>query len=275
MPGARSPPTKRSAASAHLEVRLARNPAEVRRAQRLRYRVFYKEGAAIADAKTRLARRDIDAFDSICDHLLVIDHAQGRREKRAERRRHLSPAPAGHRRTPRRILHLVGIRDRKARQPPSVASLSRTRALLRAAAIPQQAHRRIALAWLLVLRLAASPRRDDRLRQPRRHRSRRQRDAAVVPASFRARAGGMARPRAAAPGHRHEPHAEGCDQSERGIARAAAADQGLSAARRYYRRRRGDRPAIRLHRCADHPAGLRAQCALCRAFRRQRRPPRG
>jgi L-ornithine Nalpha-acyltransferase len=59
-----------------LEVRLARNPTEVRRAQRLRYRVFYKEGAAIADAKTRLSRRDIDAFDSICDHLLVIDHAK-------------------------------------------------------------------------------------------------------------------------------------------------------------------------------------------------------
>jgi L-ornithine Nalpha-acyltransferase len=59
-----------------LEVRLARNPTEIRRAQRLRYRVFYKEGAAIADAKTRLSRRDIDAFDSICDHLLVIDHAK-------------------------------------------------------------------------------------------------------------------------------------------------------------------------------------------------------
>jgi putative hemolysin len=58
-----------------LEVRLARNAAEVRRAQRLRYRVFYKEGSAIADAKTMLARRDIDSFDSICDHLLVIDHA--------------------------------------------------------------------------------------------------------------------------------------------------------------------------------------------------------
>lgn len=60
-----------------LEVRLARNAAEVRRAQRLRYRVFYKEGSAIADAKTRLSGRDIDVFDSICDHLLVIDHASG------------------------------------------------------------------------------------------------------------------------------------------------------------------------------------------------------
>jgi len=58
-----------------LEVRLAQTAAEVRRAQKLRYRVFYKEGHALADAKTKLARRDIDAFDPLCDHLLVLDHA--------------------------------------------------------------------------------------------------------------------------------------------------------------------------------------------------------
>jgi L-ornithine Nalpha-acyltransferase len=64
-----------------LEVRLARNAAEVRQAQRLRYRVFYKEGSAIADATTRLSGRDIDAFDSICDHLLVIDHSDADESK--------------------------------------------------------------------------------------------------------------------------------------------------------------------------------------------------
>lgn len=64
-----------------LEVRLARNAAEVRRAQRLRYRVFYEEGSAIADAKSLFSGRDIDAFDSICDHLLVIDHAADRGHK--------------------------------------------------------------------------------------------------------------------------------------------------------------------------------------------------
>jgi len=58
-----------------LEVRLARNAAEVRSAQRLRYRVFYKEMSAVADAPTKLARRDIDPYDAICDHLLVLDHA--------------------------------------------------------------------------------------------------------------------------------------------------------------------------------------------------------
>jgi putative hemolysin len=65
-----------------LEVRLARNAADVRRAQKLRYHVFYKEMSAIPDAKTLLARRDIDAFDAICDHLLVIDHDAGLKNPR-------------------------------------------------------------------------------------------------------------------------------------------------------------------------------------------------
>src|SRR4051794_28018047 len=58
-----------------LEVRLAQEKREVKRAQKLRYRVFYQDGTAIADAATLLARRDKDAFDRICDHLMVIDHA--------------------------------------------------------------------------------------------------------------------------------------------------------------------------------------------------------
>lgn len=60
-----------------LEVRLARNAAEVRRAQRLRYQVFYREMSALAGAAVSLAQRDIDLFDAICDHLLVIDHGAG------------------------------------------------------------------------------------------------------------------------------------------------------------------------------------------------------
>ena len=58
-----------------LEVRLARDKRDVKRAQKLRYKVFYKDGTAIADAATMLAQRDKDAFDKICDHLMVIDHA--------------------------------------------------------------------------------------------------------------------------------------------------------------------------------------------------------
>jgi putative hemolysin len=58
-----------------LEVRLAARPGDVKRAQKLRYKVFYRDGGAIADAATMLARRDKDAFDKVCDHLMVIDHA--------------------------------------------------------------------------------------------------------------------------------------------------------------------------------------------------------
>src|SRR4051812_39331696 len=58
-----------------LEVRLAQEKREGKRAQKLRYKIFYRDGTAIADAATLLARRDKDAFDKICDHLLVIDHA--------------------------------------------------------------------------------------------------------------------------------------------------------------------------------------------------------
>ena len=57
-----------------LEVRLARTPAEVRRAQNLRYLVFYGEMAAQADAFTMATRRDRDQYDGLCDHLLVLDH---------------------------------------------------------------------------------------------------------------------------------------------------------------------------------------------------------
>src|SRR6266446_6803642 len=57
-----------------LEVRLARTATEIRRAQKLRYDVFYKELSAVADAALSFARRDIDLFDAVCDHLLVIDH---------------------------------------------------------------------------------------------------------------------------------------------------------------------------------------------------------
>ena len=61
--------------SGPLEVRLARGPREIWRAQRLRYRVFYQEMSAKPDAVSRMFRRDADRFDGACDHLLVIDHA--------------------------------------------------------------------------------------------------------------------------------------------------------------------------------------------------------
>ncbi len=58
-----------------LEVRLATSAAEVRRAQALRYHVFFEERSAVGDARTGSQHRDADRFDRICDHLLVLDHA--------------------------------------------------------------------------------------------------------------------------------------------------------------------------------------------------------
>ncbi|HXD44127.1 MAG TPA: GNAT family N-acyltransferase [Pseudolabrys sp.] len=63
----------------NLEVRLAHTAAEVRQAQKLRYRVFYREGSAVPNPARLIARRDVDAYDAICDHLLVIDHEQRER----------------------------------------------------------------------------------------------------------------------------------------------------------------------------------------------------
>ena len=56
-----------------LEVRLARSKRDIRRAQRIRFEVFYKEMSAKAGATAILNRRDADRYDRICDHLLVVD----------------------------------------------------------------------------------------------------------------------------------------------------------------------------------------------------------
>ena len=69
-----------------LEVRLARTRAEIKLAQRLRYQVFYEEMSAVPSRLAQFRRRDEDAYDAICDHLLVVDlskpegknHAGGR-----------------------------------------------------------------------------------------------------------------------------------------------------------------------------------------------------
>lgn len=58
---------------AGLEVRLARDEAEIAAAQELRYRVFYDELGAGSVAAAPVDRRDADRFDLVCDHLLVLD----------------------------------------------------------------------------------------------------------------------------------------------------------------------------------------------------------
>lgn len=60
-----------------LEVRLARDPAEIAASQRLRYSIFYEEMAARPSPETARERRDSDGFDPLCDHLLVVDRTAG------------------------------------------------------------------------------------------------------------------------------------------------------------------------------------------------------
>ncbi|HEY4191195.1 MAG TPA: GNAT family N-acetyltransferase [Mesorhizobium sp.] len=56
----------------NLEVRLARNEAEIAAAQEVRYRVFYEEMGA---GKGAPEGSDADRFDRVCDHLLVLDNS--------------------------------------------------------------------------------------------------------------------------------------------------------------------------------------------------------
>ena len=57
----------------NLEVRMAQSVADLNAVQRLRYQVFYKEMGALPTGVSHDLKRDVDGFDQICDHLLVID----------------------------------------------------------------------------------------------------------------------------------------------------------------------------------------------------------
>lgn len=57
-------------------VRLAGGDNDVMAAQALRYRVFYEELGAKPGREIMQNRRDSDAFDEICDHLLVVETAK-------------------------------------------------------------------------------------------------------------------------------------------------------------------------------------------------------
>lgn len=66
------------ASAGTLEVRLATTRCELHRAQKLRYRVFFEEGGAVADPAARLIGRDVCRFDRVCDHLIVVDNSAAR-----------------------------------------------------------------------------------------------------------------------------------------------------------------------------------------------------
>ncbi len=60
--------------SGQLDVRLATSEAEIAAAQALRYQIFYDEMGATPSPAMIATKRDVDTYDAICDHLLVIDH---------------------------------------------------------------------------------------------------------------------------------------------------------------------------------------------------------
>ena len=61
-----------------LAVRLAETHEEIQASLSLRYRVFYEEMHAKPTPEMEARRQDFDAFDDVCDHLLVFDYDRGR-----------------------------------------------------------------------------------------------------------------------------------------------------------------------------------------------------
>lgn len=63
--------------SGEFELRLAETEEEVFAAERVRYRVFYEEMKATPTPEMAAVGRDFDAYDDVCDHLLVINRSVG------------------------------------------------------------------------------------------------------------------------------------------------------------------------------------------------------
>ena len=57
----------------NLIIKLAETNSEIKKAQSLRYSVFYKEKNAKASLLKKMLRRDFDKIDRFADHLIVID----------------------------------------------------------------------------------------------------------------------------------------------------------------------------------------------------------
>ncbi|NBO19454.1 MAG: GNAT family N-acetyltransferase, partial [Proteobacteria bacterium] len=57
-----------------LEVLVASTPELIEASQQLRYRVFFEEMGAKPTPEITAAKRDMDAYDAVCDHLLVVEY---------------------------------------------------------------------------------------------------------------------------------------------------------------------------------------------------------
>lgn len=58
----------------NMEVIIASRIEEVIASQELRYRVFVEEMGALPTPESRATKRDMDRYDDVCDHLLVVEH---------------------------------------------------------------------------------------------------------------------------------------------------------------------------------------------------------
>lgn len=56
-----------------IQVRLTKDDEEIRASQALRYKVFYEEFGAKPNEEMHREKRDIDSYDDITDHLVVLD----------------------------------------------------------------------------------------------------------------------------------------------------------------------------------------------------------
>ena len=75
--------TRTELRAGNLGVKISSNADEIHAAQRLRYDIFFGEMGGIShNPEVARQQRDFDAFDDVCDHLLVLDHGEPHPEGR-------------------------------------------------------------------------------------------------------------------------------------------------------------------------------------------------
>ncbi len=57
----------------NLEIRLVETPNDLDAVQALRYKIFYEDMGAVPTDQQKELKRDVDDFDEVCDHLIIID----------------------------------------------------------------------------------------------------------------------------------------------------------------------------------------------------------
>ena len=214
--------------------------------RRKRYAIaFSTKSSAIANPDRLFARRDVDAYDAICDHLLVLNHA-GSDARPATARRSSAPTRccAGRERD-YGDFYTAGDSISATVIARHDIYNSSTRPLPRARAYRNERTMNCCGTASRAMCGGTAPT-SCRLRQPRRHRPRqdsRCRCRSCAVARGRRKTGARGRCPTLC---RDEPNVEGSDQPE-GALRCAAAGQRLSAVRRLYRRRRRSSITIRHH----------------------------